>query len=148
MRKHIEEELLKTPEVENYSRRTGARLALAVAEPHRGDFLVKLKADRKRSVGEIKDDLRDRIHAAQDRLRVEVTAKPDGAKGFVPLPKRWVVEPTFGCPIKSRRLVRDYERLSETSAAMVKLSCIHRMARPARPPRGRRKFRYRRKTVA
>lgn len=34
------------------------------------------------------------------------------------------------------------------TAAMVKLSCIHRMARRARPPRGQRKFRYRRKTVA
>jgi len=39
---------------------------------------------------------------------------------------------------KSRRLVRDYERLPETSAAMVKLSSIHRMARRARPARRRK----------
>ena len=70
--KHVEEELLKTPEVESYSRRTGARLALAVAEPHRGDFLVKLKPGRKRSVEEVKDDLRDRIHAAQPVLEVDM----------------------------------------------------------------------------
>jgi putative transposase len=86
--------------------------------------------------------------AGQTRLRVEVTSKPEGQRGFKPLKKRWVVEQAFGCLIKSRRLVRDYERLTETSAAMVKLSGIHRMARRARPPRGRRKFRYKRQTAA
>jgi putative transposase len=98
-------------------------------------------ADRK-----YRNDALDEWLAGQDRLRVEVTAKPDGATGFVPLKKRWVVEQTFACLIKSRRLVRDYERLPETSAAMVKLSSIHRMARRARPAR-RRKFRYKRKGV-
>jgi multidrug efflux pump subunit AcrB len=43
-----EEILRATPEVESYSRRTGARLALAIAEPNTGDFLVKLKPERKR----------------------------------------------------------------------------------------------------
>jgi putative transposase len=100
-------------------------------------------ADRK-----YRNDALDAWLAGQGRLRVEVTGKADGATGFVPLKKRWVVEQTFGCLIKSRRLVRDYERLSETSAAMVKLSCIHRMARRARPPRGQRKFRYQRKSAA
>lgn len=85
--------------------------------------------------------------AGQDRLRVEVTSKPDGVKGFTPLPKRWVVEQTFAGLIRSRRLVRDFERLPETSAAMVKLSSIHRMACRARPPHGRRKFRYKPKTA-
>ena len=96
-------------------------------------------ADRK-----YRNDELDGWLAGQDRLRVEVTGKPDGVKGFVPLPKRWVVEHTFACLVKSRRLVRDYERLPETSAAMVKLSSIHRMARRARPSR-RAKFRYQRK---
>ena len=50
--------LRATPEVESYSRRTGARLALAVAEPHTGDFLVKLKHDRKRSTDEVLASLR------------------------------------------------------------------------------------------
>ena len=81
--------------------------------------------------------------AGQDRLRVEVTGRPAGQKGFHPVPKRWVVEQTFAGLIRSRRLVRDFERLPGTSAAMVKLSSIHRMARRARPPRGRRRFRYR-----
>ena len=86
--------------------------------------------------------------AGQDRLRVEVKSKPEGVEGFDPLPRRWVVEQTFGCLLRSRRLVRDFERLPETSAAMVKLSSIHRMARRARPPRWRKKFRYQRKKAA
>ena len=45
--KHVEKLLLETPEVDSYSRRTGAQLALAVAEPHTGDFLIKLKARSK-----------------------------------------------------------------------------------------------------
>ena len=40
---HIEQFLRETPEIESYSRRTGARLALAIAEPNTGDFLIKLK---------------------------------------------------------------------------------------------------------
>jgi putative transposase len=87
-----------------------------------------------------RNDALDEWLRGQDRLRVEVTSRPGGRKGFHPLPKRWVVEQTFAGLIRSRRLVRDFERLPETSAAMVKLSGIHRMARRARPPRGRRKF--------
>jgi putative transposase len=90
----------------------------------------------------------DKWLAGQDRLRVEVTSRPEGSEGFVPLKKRWVVEQTFGCLLRWRRLVRDFERLPETSAAMVKLSSIHRMVRRARPPRWRRKFRYKRKKAA
>lgn len=82
--------------------------------------------------------------AGQDRLRVEVVSKPEGKVGFDPLPKRWVVEQTFGCLLRWRRLVRDFERLAATSAAMVKLASIHRMVRRARPPRWRKKFRYKR----
>jgi multidrug efflux pump subunit AcrB len=70
--KHVDQILLETPEVESYSRRTGARLALAVAEPHTGDFLIKLKADRHRSVEEVKEELRERIHAAEPVLEVDM----------------------------------------------------------------------------
>ncbi len=59
-----------------------------------------------------------------------------------------MVEQTFGCLLRWRRLVRDFERLPETSAAMVKLSSIHRMVRRARPPRWRKKFRYKRPAKA
>jgi CzcA family heavy metal efflux pump len=59
-----EDILRATPEVESYSRRTGARLALAIAEPNTGDFLVKLKPDRRRSTNEVVSDLRRRFQAA------------------------------------------------------------------------------------
>lgn len=115
--------------------------------------LAGLDADRFPRLAVVWADKKYRNHnldawlAGQTRLRVEVTSKPDGQVGFKPLKKRWVVEQAFGCLVRSRRLVRDFERLTETSAAMVKLSGIQRMARRARPPRGRRKFRYKRKPV-
>jgi multidrug efflux pump subunit AcrB len=64
--------LLSTPEVESYSRRTGAQLGLAVTEPHTGDILIKLKHDRERNVDEIKDDLRKRIHAVEPVLDIDM----------------------------------------------------------------------------
>lgn len=64
MMQQAEAILQATPEVEGYSRRTGARLALAIAEPNKGDFLVKLKPDRKRSTEEVKSELRDKFNAA------------------------------------------------------------------------------------
>jgi putative transposase len=94
--------------------------------------------------GKYRNKAPDAWLAGQSRLRLEVTSKPEGKKGFDPLPKRWVVEQTFGCLLRWRRLVRDFERLPVTSAAMVKLASIHRMARRARPPRWRKKFRYQR----
>jgi CzcA family heavy metal efflux pump len=69
---HVEKMLAETPEVESYSRRTGARLALALAAPHFGDFLVKLKKDRTRSVEEIKDDLRKRIEEGEPALKISL----------------------------------------------------------------------------
>jgi multidrug efflux pump subunit AcrB len=56
--------LRATPEVESYSRRTGARLALAIAEPNTGDFLVKLRSDRQRSTDEVISELRQRFLAS------------------------------------------------------------------------------------
>ncbi len=55
--------LRATPEVESYSRRTGARLALAIAEPNTGDFLVKLKPTRQRTTDEVMAELRGKLHA-------------------------------------------------------------------------------------
>jgi transposase len=91
-----------------------------------------------RADAEYRNDTLGAWPRGQDRLRVEVTTKPAGQTGFKPLAERWVVEQTFGCLVRSRRMARDYERLAGTSAAMVRVGCVHRMARRARPPRGRR----------
>lgn len=52
--------------------------------------------------------------AAEHGLRLEVVKLPDAKRGFVLLPRRWVVERSFGWMSRFRRLVRDYERLPET----------------------------------
>lgn len=56
--------------------------------------------------------------AAQDaeehRIRLEVVKLPEAKKGFVLLPRRWVVERSFGWMSRFRRLTRDYERLTQT----------------------------------
>lgn len=63
--------LRATPEVASYSRRTGARLALAIAEPNTGDFLVRLKTDRQRRTEDVISELRARINAAVPGLEWE-----------------------------------------------------------------------------
>jgi len=54
--------------------------------------------------------------AANHGLELVVVKPAEAKKGFVLLPKRWVVERTFGWLGRFRRLARDYERLAETLA--------------------------------
>jgi transposase len=60
---------------------------------------------------------------------VIVVLRPEQSRGFVLLPKRWVVERTFGWLMNCRRLVRDYERLPEVSEAFIYLAMIRIMVR-------------------
>jgi putative transposase len=60
---------------------------------------------------------------------IEVIGRPAGSVGYVKLPRRWVVERTFAWLGRYRRNSRDYERFTESSEAMVKVSSIHRMLR-------------------
>jgi putative transposase len=60
-------------------------------------------------------------------LLVEVSLRPRDKKGFVLLPKRWVVERSFAHLGRSRRLSKDYEKLNENSEGMVYLASIHRL---------------------
>lgn len=68
---HVEDILRKTPDIESFSRRTGARLALAIAEPNTGDFLVKLKPSRTRHTEEVINKLRAKVNAAEPALNFE-----------------------------------------------------------------------------
>jgi CzcA family heavy metal efflux pump len=62
------------PEVENTSRRTGLQLGLAaVTEANQGDFTVKLKQKRSRSVWEVMDEVRSRVKATHPELDIELT---------------------------------------------------------------------------
>jgi transposase len=54
--------------------------------------------------------------AAAHGIRLEVVALPEAKRGFVLLPRRWVVERSFAWASRFRRLARDYERLQTTLA--------------------------------
>jgi transposase len=56
--------------------------------------------------------------AAGHGIILEVVKLPEAKRGFVLLPRRWVVERSFGWAARFRRLARDYERLSETLAGL------------------------------
>ena len=60
---------------------------------------------------------------------LEIVRRPKGTKGFVLLPKRWVVERTFAWLTKHRRLSKDYEFLTESSEAMIHVAMIGTMLR-------------------
>ena len=55
--------------------------------------------------------------AKEQGIQLEVVKLPEAKKGFVLLPRRWVVERSFAWASRFRRLVRDYERLEETLTA-------------------------------
>ena len=67
----IEDLLRATPEVAAFSRRTGTQLGFFLTESNRGDFSVRLKQQRSRSIDEIMDDLRNRILAALPGVQIE-----------------------------------------------------------------------------
>lgn len=60
---------------------------------------------------------------------LEIVKRGDQAKGFAVLPKRWIVERTFGWLNLYRRHSRDYEELTENSEAMIYITVIRIMTR-------------------
>lgn len=66
----------------------------------------------------------DGVIARNPGLRIEIVKRSHDMKGFVVLPRRWVVERTFSWFGRNRRLNKDYENLADTLAAFVSLACI------------------------
>lgn len=60
---------------------------------------------------------------------LKIVKRPQAQKGFVPLPKRWIVERTFAWISRCRRLARDYECHIKSAMAFVKLAMIRIMLR-------------------
>jgi putative transposase len=60
---------------------------------------------------------------------LEIVKRPEGSKGFVLLPRRWVVERTFGWFNHYRVLCKDYEVLPRNSEAVIYVAMIHLMVR-------------------
>jgi putative transposase len=77
------------------------------------------------------------------QYELAVVRRPGGAKGWVLVPQRWVVERTFAWLLRFRRHARDYERRTDSSEAMVYLSLIHVMLHRLEPETNRHPFKYR-----
>jgi putative transposase len=75
--------------------------------------------------------------------KLEIVSRPLEAKGFVVLPKRWVVERTFAWLGRSRRLSKDYERRTDSSECMVRLSSIRLLLNRMAPKPKALLFKYR-----
>ena len=71
MLREVEKIIVKVPEVENYSRRTGAQMGFFITEPNTGDYLIQLKKDHERSTEEVIEDIRKKIEATQPALRID-----------------------------------------------------------------------------
>ena len=72
MLNEAEKIILSLPDVETYSRRTGAQLGFFITEPNSGDYVIKLKPrSRRRPVEEVIDDLRERLNAAEPGIRAD-----------------------------------------------------------------------------
>jgi putative transposase len=68
-------------------------------------------------------------NAAGAGLKLEIVKRPPHAEGFEIIPRRWVIERTFGWLGRNRRLAKDFERLIETSTAMVVVAIIQLLVR-------------------
>ena len=75
--------------------------------------------------------------------KLEIVSRPPGTKGFLVLPRRWVVERTFAWLGRSRRLSKDYERQTASSESMIRLSSIHLLLKRLAPANTQVPFKYR-----
>ncbi len=98
--------------------RDGAALVLDKIRRH-FNWLELVWADGGYKAHQVQDAV-----AKQPPLRVEIVKRSDDMKGFVVLPRRWVVERTFSWFGRNRRLNKDYENLADTLAAFIALACI------------------------
>lgn len=78
----------------------------------------------------------------QPTWRLEIVSRPPGVQGFTLLPKRWVAERTFAWNGRCRRHSKDYERRTDSSAAMVRVSAIGLMLRRLAPSKHQPDFHY------
>lgn len=63
------------------------------------------------------------------RWRLRIVRRAEASRGFVVLPKRWIVERTLAWLTRCRRLARNLENLARTSVALIRLAMIKLMAR-------------------
>jgi CzcA family heavy metal efflux pump len=71
MLREAEKIIVKVPEVESYSRRTGSQMGFFITEPNSGDYLIQLKKDRHRTTEEVIDEIRQGIESTQPTLVID-----------------------------------------------------------------------------
>jgi len=65
----------------------------------------------------------------QAGIPLEIVKRSDAIKGFVLLPKRWIVERTYGWLGRCRRLAKDYENVTRSHVGFIILAMIRLMLR-------------------
>jgi len=103
--------------------RDGARLLLPALSKSYG-WLKRIWADGGYA-GQLEKEVANLPRHRQ--INLEIVKRSDDVKGFKILPKRWLVERTFGWLIQSRRLIRDHEVRIDHSEALIYLSMTKRM---------------------
>ena len=109
----------------NIQDRDGAKLVLALIK-HTFVRLRLIWAD-----GGYAGQLLDWVRSLRqrNRLKMEIVKRTDDVKGFKLLPRRWVVERTFGWLGRHRRFSKDYQFLPATSEAIIYVAMIGLMIR-------------------
>jgi transposase len=88
-------------------------------------FLKKLFADG----GYQGPEFHNALAKILPHLKAEIVKRSDHAKGFVVLPKRWIVERTIAWLNRCRRLAKDWENLNRKALAFLRLASIRLMLR-------------------
>ena len=120
-----------------------AKELLAMVDTDGFPRLRTVYADNKYHNYELYDWMDDHVS-----YRLHIVRRPEGVKGFVHLPQRWVVERTLSWLGRSRRLHKDCEKLTATSEAMVKIAMIHLMVRRLASDTPAQEFGYSEKRAA
>jgi len=71
MLQEVEKIIVKIPEVETYSRRTGTQMGFFITEPNRGDYLIQLKKKRQKNTYAVIDEIRAKVEASQPALIID-----------------------------------------------------------------------------
>ncbi len=82
-------------------------------------------------------ELEEAIRQGYD-FALAVVSRPPGQRGFLRLPRRWVVERSIAWFTRWRRLAKDFEQLTESSEAWLYLASVHHLLKRIRPDRSAR----------
>ena len=106
--------------------------------------LLKVWADSKYHNYQLYAHIREHVDGGWG---LEIVSRPPGTKGWVKLPRRWVVERTFAWLGRYRCHSKDYERLTTSSEGMIYVSMIHLMLKRLSPSKEYTVFKYKRKAA-